>query len=88
LTVKDFKTVLIQRVYVYACTFAILIKLALSQGCTCGNTSGSELRAASQSELVYQRDKTIVQLGLEYGPIRFYSLYQVTPTLVNASLVQ
>jgi hypothetical protein len=28
----------IQCVYVYACTFAILIKLALSQGCTCGNT--------------------------------------------------
>jgi hypothetical protein len=30
----------------------------------------------------------MVQLGLEYGPIRFYSLYWVTPTLVNASLVQ
>jgi hypothetical protein len=48
----------------------------------------AELHATSQSELVYQRYKTIVQLGLEYGPIRFYSLYRVTPTLVNASLVQ
>jgi hypothetical protein len=29
---------LIRHVYIYACTFAILIQLALSQGCTCGNT--------------------------------------------------
>jgi hypothetical protein len=28
----------IQHVYVYACSFAILIQLALRQGCTCGNT--------------------------------------------------
>lgn len=81
---------MIRRVYVYARTFAILIQLALSQGRTRRNNEGlepsSELLVKVNSSI--KRYETTVQLGLEYGPAGFYSLYQVTSTLVDAFLMR